>query len=106
MRIKVEGSTEFAQVQQILQDVFLRAPYGARIHGLNLYLTLQNARGEPLELLGAEGQPIDVLTYRVEKEKMVAPFRSASPLAKSRVVPLRKPASEDPGSEPEPPTAA
>lgn len=104
MRVKVEGAVDFAQVNQILNDLFQRSPPGSRIHGLNIYLTILDARGNLLDLFDKEGNRIDMLTYS-EYSTIAAQGKDDS-----RVIPFRKPETTpqppvDPVDAPEP-TAA
>lgn len=109
MRVKVEGPVDFGQMNQILQDFFLRYPPGYRIQGLNIHLMMVDAMGTPMELLDCSGKVIDVLTYRekdfsTKKSEKPTPVRSGPCVVPFRKPPAKKPVPSAP-IDPEP-TAA
>lgn len=77
MRIKIEGSITTERILQVLNDITARYGEESCFTGMNLYFTLRNANGTPVDFLGEEGQVLECITYREERKQ--TPLRSKKP---------------------------
>lgn len=68
MRVKIEGVIDKNQLYNVLDDLFARYPDIYAMTGVNFYSTFRDIDGNPVALLGDQGNPLEILTY---KERIV-----------------------------------
>lgn len=78
MRIKLQGKSSLERIEEALTKLAELQPEGTTWHGVNIYLTLKDADGEPIELV-MNGEVLDVLLVNdTEKPKRV-PVKQRAP---------------------------
>lgn len=76
MRIKIEGCIGKERVMQVIEDLLRRADADA-LTGFNMYFTIRDDRGFPVDLLNENGEPLEFLVYR--ETRHAVPLRKQRP---------------------------